>query len=189
MTHQSNLKILAFVGMTGSGKSTAVDYFTKKGFPRVYFGGVVINAVKEAGLEVNEANERIIREKLRAEEGNDFIAQRIITQIKNLEEAGQHRIIADGIYSWTEYKALQQEYPGNLILVAVISPRHMRYNRLATRSIRPLSEQEASSRDYAEIENMEKGGPIAIADHYLTNDGSMESFEKQLHTLAELLDF
>lgn len=189
MSHQENLQILAFVGMTGSGKSTAIEYFTEKGFPRVYFGGVVVNAVKEAGLEVNEANERTIREKLRAEEGNDFIAQRIIGQIKGLIEAGQHRIIADGLYTWTEYKTLQKEFPGNVHVVAIVSPRHTRYARLENRDVRPLSNHDASSRDYAEIENMEKGGPIAIADYYVLNDRGTDFFEKQLHEVAEAYDF
>lgn len=189
MTHQNNLKILAFVGMTGSGKSTAVEYFTEKGFPRVYFGGVVVNAVKEAGLEVNETNERMIREKLRAELGKDFIVQRIVEQIRDLVDAGQHRIIADGLYSWTEYKVLEKEFPGNVCVVAIVTPRNDRYHRLQNREIRPLTESEAASRDYAEIENMEKGGPIAIADYYLTNTGSIEDFEKQLIELAEALNF
>lgn len=189
MTHQDNLKILAFVGLTGSGKSTAVEYFTERGFPRVYFGGVVVNAVKDAGLEINEANERTIREKLRAEEGNDFIANRIISQIHGLIDAGQHRIIADGLYSWTEYKALQKEFPGNLEIISIVTPRHTRYHRLESRDIRPLAAHESSSRDYAEIENMEKGGPIAMGDYFILNDGSSEELEKQLREVAEHYDF
>ena len=46
-----NAKIIAFVGMPGAGKSSAVDYLTKKGYPKVYFGGVILQAVKDSGLE------------------------------------------------------------------------------------------------------------------------------------------
>ena len=35
-----NIKILAIVGMSGSGKSVAVDYLTGKGYPKVYFGAI-----------------------------------------------------------------------------------------------------------------------------------------------------
>lgn len=62
MTH-SQTKIVAFVGMPGSGKSTAVDYLTEKGHPKVYFGGVLLAAVKEAGLDINPENEAIMRKK------------------------------------------------------------------------------------------------------------------------------
>lgn len=189
MTHHDNLKILAFVGLTGSGKSTAVEYFTEKGFPRVYFGGVIINAVKEAGLEVNEANEKTIREKLRAEEGKDFVVQRIIQQIDDLANAGQHRIIADGLYTWTEYKVLKEKFHDQVDIVAIISSKRDRYHRLAHRDIRPLTESEARGRDYAEIENLEKGGPIAMADHFIVNDENIESFYKQLDIIAEETDF
>lgn len=33
--HHQNLKMIAFVGLTGSGKSTALDYATGKNFPKV----------------------------------------------------------------------------------------------------------------------------------------------------------
>lgn len=60
MKQHENLKILAFVGLTGSGKSTAVENFTSKGFPKVYFGGVILDAMKDAGIEHTEENEKKI---------------------------------------------------------------------------------------------------------------------------------
>lgn len=189
MTHHENLKILAFVGLSGSGKSTAVDYFTEKGYPKVYFGGVVLDAMTAAGLAHEEHLERSFREELRQKEGKDFIVNRIIDQIHHLATAGQHRIVADGLYTWTEYKILKKAFPGELTVVAVVAPKHLRHHRLETRPIRPLNQQEASERDWSEIEHLEKGGPIAIADHYVMNNGSVEDFYHQLNAISELLDF
>lgn len=189
MTHHENLKILAFVGLTGSGKSTAVEHFTKNGYPRVYFGGILLEAVKNAGLEINEQNERKLREDLRESEGKDFIVKRIISQIHDLANAGQHRIVADGLYTWTEYKALKKEFPGELKVVAIVSSKHLRHNRLETRTVRPLTNEEASERDWAEIENLEKGGPIAIADYYVQNNENIEHFYKQLDEISEHVEF
>lgn len=185
----SHTKITAFVGMPGSGKSTAVDYLTAKGYPKVYFGGVLLAAVKEAGLEINPENEAIMRKKLRAEEGDDFIAKRIITQINDLIEAGQHRIIADGLYSWAEYKTLKHAFPGELSLVAVLAPRHIRHHRLADRPIRPLTAEEAKTRDWNEIEILNKGGPIAMADHFIINEGDVESYDKAIEKILEEIEF
>ena len=42
----SDVKIIAFVGMCGSGKSTAIEVLTKQNIPKVYFGGVILNAIK-----------------------------------------------------------------------------------------------------------------------------------------------
>ncbi len=189
MTHHENLKILAFVGLAGSGKSTAVEHFVKKGYPKVYFGGVVLSAMKEAGIEITAENEKEFREKLREEHGKDVVAKRIIEQIHHLADAGQHRIIADGLYTWTEYKILKTAFPGELTLAAVVAPRHLRYHRLSQREVRPLTSSEAYERDQTEIENLEKGGPIAIADHYIINDGSVENFDAQLDALAQEVNF
>jgi len=189
MKHHENLKIVAFVGLTGSGKSSAVEYLTKKGYPKVYFGGIVLDEVRRRGLELTQENEQPIREELRAKEGKDFIVKRIITQIHDLVEAGQRRIVADGLYTWTEYKALKHEFPGELTVVAVVTPKHLRKSRLAVRPVRPLTSAEVDQRDWAEIENIEKGGPIAIADYYIMNDGNMESFYKQIDNELEHLNF
>lgn len=187
MSEAKNVKIIAFVGMPGAGKSSAVDYVTKKGYPKVYFGGVVLQALQEAGLEQNPANERMMREKLRQEEGSDIIVKRIAQQLHNLIDAGQHRIIADGLYSWTEYKYLKHEFPGEMSLVAILAPRNLRHRRLSKRPVRPLQPQEALERDWAEIERLEKGGPIAIADHYIINDGDIDNLYRQIdRELADL---
>lgn len=189
MNKSKNVKIVAFVGMPGAGKSSAVDYVSAKNYPKVYFGGVVLQAVKDAGLEPTQANERMMREKLRAEEGKDVIVKRIAEQIRNLIDAGQNRIIADGLYSWTEYRYLKREFPGEMNLVAILAPRNLRHKRLAGRPVRPLSASEALERDWAEIENLEKGGPIAIADHYVINDGTIEQLHEQVDRELRSLEF
>ncbi|HEX6416123.1 MAG TPA: AAA family ATPase [Candidatus Saccharimonadales bacterium] len=189
MKHHENVKIIAFVGLAGSGKSTAVDYLTHKGYPKVYFGGVIYDAMREAGIEITPESQTTFREEIRKQEGNDFVVKRIIKQIRGLIDAGQHRIIADGLYTWSEYKIMKHEFPGELTVVAVVAPRHVRHHRLANRPERPFTEAEASTRDWTEIENLEKGGPIAIADHYLMNDGDMEHLHKQIDKELERIKF
>lgn len=180
MTHHENVKIVAFVGLPGVGKSSAVDYLTEKNYPKVYFGGVVLQALKDASLDVTPDNEKYMREKLRADEGNEVIVNRINAQIKDLIAAGQKRIIADGLYSWTEYKIMKREFPGELTTVAIVAPKHMRHHRLQTRPVRPLTEDQANQRDWAEIENLEKGGPIAIADHTIINNKDLDHLYSQI---------
>ena len=189
MNHYPNLKILAFVGLPGSGKSTAVEYFTKKGFPKVYFGGVIYEAMKEAGVERTASSEQKFREEIREKNGKDFIVNKIIKQIQHLADSGQHRIIADGVYTWTEYQVLKHAFPGELIVVAIVTPRHLRYRRLAERSERPYTATESHERDITEIEHLEKGGPIAIADHYIINEGSIEELHPKLAQLQEKIEF
>lgn len=189
MTQKKHVKILAFVGLAGSGKSTAVEYLTQKGYPKVYFGGVVLDEVKKRGLELTQNNEQPIREELREKEGKDFVVRRIIDQINDLIDAGQHHIVADGLYTWTEYRILKHEFPGELNLVAIVAPRPLRHRRLAQRPVRPLTPDQADQRDWAEIENLEKGGPIAIADHFILNDSDLEKLHTQIDVELRAIDF
>ena len=185
----SSTKIIAFVGMAGSGKSTAVDYVTQLGRPKVYFGGVIYDAMREANIEITPESQATFREEIRAKEGNDFVVKRIITQIQNLIEAGQKHIVADGLYSWTEYKALKHAFPGELTVIAILAPKTVRHRRLSQRPDRPFTDHEATDRDWSEIENLEKGGPIAIADHFIINDGNVDNLYTQVDKVLTAIKF
>lgn len=169
-----NGKVIALVGMPGAGKSYCVDHLTREGLPKVYFGGVIVDEVKRRGLDVNEANEKMVREDIRAKEGKDAVAQRMITQIEEHFAAQHLHVIADGLYTWTEYKVFKERWGDNVLIIAITAPRHVRHERLAKRPVRPLTDEEVTAREYAEIENLEKGGPIANADYTLTNDNTPE---------------
>jgi dephospho-CoA kinase len=185
----SDVKIIAFVGMCGSGKSTAIEVLTKQNIPKVYFGGVILNAIKEAGLEINPENERRFREELRQKEGKDFVVNRVVKDTKSLIEAGQKRIVLDGLYSWTEYKILRKEFQHELTVVAITAPKLIRRKRLANRKERPFTMQESAERDKTEIENLEKGGPIAIADYYVDNSGTIPEFHERFGQLMKEIKF
>ena len=176
-------KVIALVGMPGAGKGLCVEYLEKKGWPSVYFGGITVDEVRRRGLEVNEANERMVREELRATEGLGVMAQRIIAKIDALSAAGHTVVIADGLYSWTEYKIMKERFEQDVSVIAIVSARHTRHERLLHRPVRPFTEEEVTAREYAEIENIEKGGPIANADYYVLNDGQPAETYAQLEKI------
>jgi dephospho-CoA kinase len=187
MVNVQGKKIIVFVGMPGAGKSVCVEYLKEKGLPHVYFGGITIDEVKRRGMEVNEASEKFVREDIRAKEGNGAYAVRIIQQIEELFDAGHTQVVVDGLYSWTEYKIFKQSFGAAAIIIAIVAPAAFRHSRLANRPVRPLTKQEAIARDYAEIENLEKGGPIANADYFLANEISVEELQADLQKLLPTL--
>ncbi len=189
MTHNENRKIIAFVGLAGSGKSAAVEFLTKKHYPKIYFGGIIYKAMNEAGIEITWESQQNFREEIREKEGKDFVVRRVIEEVRDLINAGQHKIILDGLYTWSEYKILKHEFPGEMTVVAVVTPKHLRYQRMAKRPERPMTSEEIDQRDWAEIENLEKGGPIAIADHFIINDDGLEKLHTQIDAELRHIDF
>ncbi|MBR0403386.1 AAA family ATPase [Candidatus Saccharibacteria bacterium] len=188
---ERNVKLLAIVGMSGSGKSVAVDYLTEKGYPKVYFGGMIYKEMKRRGVErtPDGESEKHFREMIRETEGKDWVVRQVIEEANDLIEAGQKRIVLDGVYSWTEYKILKHEYPGEVTFVAVVVPKALRHKRVAQRPDRPFNTEEIQERDRSEIENLEKGGPIAMADYYILNDGSVEDMHEQLDKILKEIEF
>ena len=177
---QPHAKIIALVGLAGSGKSSAVEYLTEKGFPKIYFGGVIYKAMDEAGIEKTWDNQQQFREEIRRREGKDFVIKRVIKNIHDLIKAGQNKIVLDGLYTWSEYKFLKHEFPGQVVVIAIVTPKYLRYQRMAKRIERPMQPHEVDQRDWSEIENLEKGGPIAIADYFIINDGSLEQLHQKI---------
>ena len=177
---QPHAKIIALVGLAGSGKSSAVEYLTEKGFPKIYFGGVIYKAMDEAGIEKTWDNQQQFREEIRRREGKDFVIKRVIKNIHDLINAGQNKIVLDGLYTWSEYKFLKHEFPGQVVVIAIVTPKYLRYQRMAKRIERPMQPHEVDQRDWSEIENLEKGGPIAIANYFIINDGSLEQLHQKI---------
>lgn len=189
MNSPSNVRIVAFVGLAGSGKSSAVDYLTEKHIPKIYFGGIIYKAMEEAGIEVTWESQQKFREEIREREGKDFVVKRAITEVRNLIAAGQHRIVLDGLYTWSEYKILKHEFPGEMTVIAIVTPKHERKARMAKRPERPMTSQEVDERDWSEIENLEKGGPIAIADYFVHNDKDLEWLHSQMNDVLRHIEF
>jgi len=178
--------IVFVVGMAGSGKSTVSDALVKEGFSYVRFGQIVIDEVKKRGLEVNETNEKLVREDLRKKHGMGALA---LLNLNNFDGfLAESNVVGDGLYSWTEYKILKEKYGDAMVVLAVYAPPSLRYQRLEHRAadhdvalrFRSIPREQSQARDYAEIEHMEKGGPIAMADFTIINAGALQDVQKQL---------
>lgn len=186
MTVSNAPRALALVGMPGAGKTLCAKHLEARGFFQFRFGKIVVDEVQRRGWAVNPENERLVREQFRQDEGMDVMAKRALPHLKAALE--QHAsIIIDGLYSFSEYKTLYLELGASMIVTAIVCPRHLRYQRLASRPERPLTAAEAERRDYQEIEKLEKGGPIAIADYTILNDGDSPTLLYALDDLVSQL--
>jgi dephospho-CoA kinase len=187
-------KIVFVVGMTGSGKSIVSDELVKKGFAYLRFGQITIDELKKTGQDINETNEKAMREGLRKEHGMGAFATLNIPKFDELLK--NSNVVGDGLYSWTEYKILKEKYGNLMYVLAVFAPPELRYERLEKRTVlndannrfRSTSREDSKKRDYAEIENIEKGGPIAMADFTIINTGAIDDIQNQVEKFLSAID-
>jgi len=164
--------------MAGAGKSEVAKVFEERGFVRVRFGDVTDDEIRKRGLPLNEESERKVRELLREQYGMAAYAMLNLSRIDLART--QSNVVIDGLYSWEEYFFLKTYYDESLCLVAVFASPKMRYERLAKRMERRLLIEEAASRDRAEIEKLNKGGPIAVADFTIINESSLKDLRRKV---------
>lgn len=166
--------------MSGTGKSEAAQILKNlTNFNIFYFGGVVLEELKLRKLNINNENEKKVREELRQKYGKGVLAKKAIEYI----DCQNKPVILDGLYSFSEYKIIKENFPKNFITIAIIADKYIRYTRLKNRNYRPLTEEEVDRRDFAEIENIEKGGPIAVADYNILNNGDINQLESEIQRI------
>ena len=187
-------RIVFIVGMTGAGKSIISDELVKNGFAFIRLGQITLDKVKDQGLEPTEENERRIREDLRKEHGMAAFALLNIPKFDELLE--NSNVVGDGLYSWSEYKVLKEKYKDSMHVIAVYAPPELRYKRLSERKVehdpkmrfRSFTIEEGKARDFAEIENLEKGGPIAMADFTIINTGTVEELKQKVQEILNKIN-
>lgn len=183
--------IIAVLGMPGSGKGTVVTYLEELlHAPHVYFGGMVYEEVEKRGLDI-VLDERMVREDMRAQEGPAVLAKRAAQKAQEYLASGEPVVILDGVYSWSEDKYLRQTFGDDYIAIAVVNPKEVRYSRVVARkdAHRPYTHEQIRLRDIEEIENIEKGGPIAYADYYIANAKDLDDLRNQTAKLLHTIGF
>ena len=171
--------------MAGAGKSEVARLFERRGFVRIRFGDVTDDEVRKRGLELNEANERSVREMLRKEHGMAAYARLNLPRIETALKASD--VVIDGLYSWEEYIYLKDHFGEDMCLVTVWASPATRYARLGRRRERPLTPEEAAGRDRAEIETLNKGGPIAVADFLVINESGLNDLARQAERIISVV--
>lgn len=186
-------KIIAVVGLPGSGKSTAVKKMEEIGFKKIYFGEVTFDEIKKRELELTPENEKKVREDLRKKYGMAAFA---ILNIEKIRQAySQGNVVIESMYSWQEYLKLKDEFGDNFHVLAIQAGPEIRHQRLADREEyqngmkRSFTFEQAKQRDHDQIENLAIAGPIALADHTIVNQGSFDELYQQIaEVVTKVLD-
>ncbi len=176
-------KLIAVVGMAGSGKSIATDYLEKSGWNKIYFGGVIYDNMRKEGIEITPESQKEYRENIRKKYGQGAVAYLLKDKIEEAYKTGD--TVLDGLYSWEEYEILKEKFGDKFKLICVCCDKDIRYDRIGKRVDRPFNLKEIEERDLSEIKNLAKGGPIAFSDYYIFNNGNIDEY---IERLLEIID-
>jgi len=176
---QKKHTIIAFVGLSGSGKTEAVQYLSNTHkLPIISFSSFINDYVDKNKLEHTEAVHRKLRKEFRSKHGMASMAILRRDEIAQLLEK-EVVILIEGLYSWEEYLYLKEEFPHvRVVLVAVWARKELRWDRASRRDYR--KDLYGPQRDINELTETNKGPAIAFADHLVVNNFSLHEFHDKL---------
>ncbi|MCD1294592.1 hypothetical protein CUJ83_06195 [Methanocella sp. CWC-04] len=175
------MKVIAFVGMPGAGKSEASGVAREMGLPVIIMGDVLREEVKNRGLEPTDANIGSVANQLRKDEGMDAIAKRCIPKIESLEG---NVVVIDGIRGIAEVETFKEKFGENFTLVKIDAPFELRLERLTrrARSDDNGTPEWLRQRDEREL-SWGMGKAIEVADKEVVNLDPIEKFREEIGSI------
>lgn len=185
---QKKHTIVALVGLSGSGKTEAVQYLANThSLPIISFSSVINDYVDKNKLEHTEEVHRKLRKEFRTKHGMASMAVLRREEIAKLLEK-EEVILIEGLYSWEEYLYLQEEFSDTrVVLVAVWARKELRWERASRRDYR--KGLYGAKRDINELTETNKGPAIAFADHLIINNFSLHEFHDKLDEVYRSIIF
>lgn len=168
------MKVIAFTGLPGSGKSEAVSVAEEMGIKVVRMGDEVREEARMRGLELIDENLGKIADEMRRKEGMDIWAKRCLSKIKD------NMVVIDGIRNMEEVELFRQHI-NNFILVAIHASPHTRYERMMKRGREDdaVLKEKLKERDERELK-WGIGNVVAMADIIIANEGSLDEFREKI---------
>jgi adenylate kinase len=179
--------IIAIVGLPGSGKTEAANFFKEKNLPVISFGSIINDYIDKNNLKHTNEVHHQIREKLRNEYGKAALA---ILNEKKIKKALQESMIVviDGMRSWEEYLYLKEKFSEiKIFILAIYADKEIRYKRIKKRGYR--NKLGGEERDIDEILQTNMGPTIAFADYLVKNNYSKEDFYDKLNEVYRSIYF
>lgn len=173
------MKIVATVGMPGSGKGVFEEVAQDLDVPVVSMGDVIRDEVSRRGLERTDENMGEVAVEMREQGGDAAVAERCVDHVRDaVEESEEGVVLVDGVRGQAEVERFREEFGEDLEVVAIEVPFEVRLERLRERgrSDDMSSEEELRMRDdrergYGLDEAMEE------ADTVVENLGTINEFK------------
>jgi dephospho-CoA kinase len=166
--------------MPASGKGEFSNIAAGMGIPVIVMGDMIRNAVREAGLEPNDANFGATATRLRAERGMDAIARLCVPEIRKQTAP---LVLVDGIRGDTEIALFRKNFAG-FTVISIDSSFEKRLARIAARARSDdfTTADALRNRDTREL-GWGLGNALKMADLHLKNEGTLDEFTRDVQDL------
>lgn len=181
------MRVVAFTGMPGAGKSEAVDVARELGLPVVRMGDFVWDETRRRGLELKDTNVGQVASKMRIEHGKDVWAHRTCDAVLR-DYTGATVVVVDGVRNQEEVDAFRARLGDTFELVAITASPRSRQDRLMRRGRPddPSKTDEFQQRDEREL-GWGIARSIALAQHVVVNEGDLGAFRNRVKILLDAL--
>jgi adenylate kinase len=177
--------LIAIVGLHGSGKTEAADFFKNKKLPVVSFGDIVNEKIEQQGKKHTEEVHRKMRNELREKYGKAAFAVINLDKINKAFESNM-AVVIDGMRSWEEYLYLKKQMPSvKIYILALYADKELRYKRIKSRKKR--SQLYGKERDLNELIETNMGPTIAYADFTVKNNFSFDDLHDKLEHVYRVI--
>jgi dephospho-CoA kinase len=182
------MRVVAFTGMPGAGKSEAVAVAQQRGCPVIQMGDVVRDEARDRGLGMTDRSVGALASRVREEEGMDAWARRTCERIRS-EHADAELVVIDGVRNWEEVDRFRKELGEDFRLVAITSAPEVRNARMVARG---RLDDPKTGRDFQSRDEREMGWgiarAIALADAVITNEADLEAFRERVARFFDSVD-
>src|SRR5215831_2464894 len=174
--------LIGLTGRNAAGKGEVARYLQKKSFYYYSLSDVIRDEIRSRGLDPTRELLIVIGNELRQRYGANILAERILAKI----EDDKHYVI-DSIRNPAEVDAFRAAK--HFKLIRIEAPPEVRFQRILKRH---RESDPQTLEEFIELENREAEGDDTsqnlvkvelMADHALTNDGSLETLYPQIDEL------
>lgn len=177
--------VIGVSGMRAAGKSVVNEVAKEMGVNSVEMRSIVVEMMKEKGIEITNRSLREFADELRKKEGYDIVARKMIERINGMKEEA---LVVNGIRGYEELKRFREAFKDNFVLIGVFAPQKMRFDRVMKRN---LPEDPKSWEEFVWADEKELGWGVAdsfaFSDYLVVNTGSKGEMKREAGKLLRNL--
>lgn len=167
-------KVVGMSGAVATGKTTAAEYLSGRGYSYVRYSQVLQNILKEKGVKPTRSALQNIGWKIHEEKGQRWFGKQVVNLINN-QVCG----VIDGLRFPDDHALMIETYGPSFLHIHLTSDLEEQQKRVLARESEDVAFDQVTSHPVEkQINQLEK-----IAHHTIVNDGATTDLYQQLDTI------